>query len=188
MRIKGGGIHRTITKTDKGLLFRLVFHRALSCRQGVSAGASSDVSAFFVSCRPSKAERTHMKIKYEFANETMEVEVSEEWGSIVVELDRQEYNANHRETRRHCSLEAFDLDGNLLPSKDDVEMDFIRSEENDRLHDAISHLNPRQQKLIKALYFEGRKVTDLAQEEGVHWTAITHAVERALKKLEKILK
>ena len=56
-----------------------------------------------------------MKIKYEFANETVEVEVSEEWGSIVVDLDRQEYNANHRETRRHCSLEAYNLDDALIP-------------------------------------------------------------------------
>ena len=130
-----------------------------------------------------------MKIKYAFANgDVTEIEVSEEIGAVVLDLDRQEYNTNHRETRRHCSLEALDLDGNLLPSKDNVEMDFIRKEDGAKLRDAISRLNPRQQKLIKAIYFEGQKVTDLALEEGVHWTAITHAVERALKKLEKILK
>ena len=130
-----------------------------------------------------------MKIKYTFANgDVTEVEVSEEIGAVVLDLDRQEYNANHRETRRHCSLEAFDLDGNLIPSKENVEWDFIKKEESTKLHDAISQLKSRQQKLIKAIYLEGRKVTELALEEGVHWTAITHAVERALKKLEKILK
>lgn len=130
-----------------------------------------------------------MKIKYTFANgDVTEVEVSEEIGAVVLDLDRQEYNANHRETRRHCSLEAFDLDGNLIPSKENVEWDFIKKEESTKLHDAISQLNSRQQKLIKAIYLEGRKVTELALEEGVHWTAITHAVERALKKLEKFLK
>lgn len=130
-----------------------------------------------------------MKIKYTFANgDVTEIEVSEEIGAVVLDLDRQEYNTNHRETRRHCSLEALDLDGNLLPSKDNVEIDFIRKEDGAKLRDAISRLNPRQQKLIKAIYFEGQKVTDLALEEGVHWTAITHAVERALKKLEKFLK
>lgn len=130
-----------------------------------------------------------MKIKYTFANgDVTEIEVSEEIGAVVLDLDRQEYNTNHRETRRHCSLEALDLDGNLLPSKDNVEMDFIRKEDGAKLRDVISRLNPRQQKLIKAIYFEGQKVTDLAMEEGVHWTAITHAVERALKKLEKFLK
>lgn len=130
-----------------------------------------------------------MKIKYTFANgDVTEIEVSEEIGAVVLDLNRQEYNTNHRETRRHCSLEALDLDGNLLPSKDNVETEFIRKENSEKLRDAISQLNPRQQKLIKAIYFEGQKVTDLALEEGVHWTAITHAVERALKKLEKILK
>ena len=130
-----------------------------------------------------------MKIKYTFANgDVTEIEVSEKIGAVVLDLNRQEYNTNHRETRRHCSLESLDLDGNLLPSKDNVEIDFIRKEDSAKLRDAISRLNPRQQKLIKAIYFEGQKVTDLALEEGVHWTAITHAVERALKKLEKILK
>jgi len=47
-----------------------------------------------------------MKIKYHFNTETIEIEVSEEWGEILVELDRQEYNINHKETRRHTSLDA----------------------------------------------------------------------------------
>lgn len=40
-----------------------------------------------------------MKIKYEFVTGTTEVEVSEEWGSVFIDLDREEYNNNHRETR-----------------------------------------------------------------------------------------
>ena len=42
-----------------------------------------------------------MKIKYEFANEAVEIEVEEKWATIVLDLDREEYNGNHRETRRH---------------------------------------------------------------------------------------
>lgn len=30
-----------------------------------------------------------MKIKYAFADETVEIEVSEEWGNILIDLDRQ---------------------------------------------------------------------------------------------------
>ena len=47
-----------------------------------------------------------MKIKYEFATETVEIEVDETWGTVLVDLDRQEYNNDQSETRRHCSLEA----------------------------------------------------------------------------------
>lgn len=49
-----------------------------------------------------------MKIKYEFANEAVEIEVEEKWATIVLDLDREEYNDNHRETRRHCSLDDVD--------------------------------------------------------------------------------
>ena len=40
-----------------------------------------------------------MKIKYEFANEAVEIEVEEKWATIVLDLDKEEYNDNHRETR-----------------------------------------------------------------------------------------
>lgn len=61
-----------------------------------------------------------MKIKYEFANEAVEIEVEEKWATIVLDLDREEYNDNHRETRRHCSLDAMNVDDTLLPSDVDV--------------------------------------------------------------------
>ena len=51
-----------------------------------------------------------MKIKYEFVTGAVEVEVTDDWGTILVDLDRQEYNINHKETRRHCSLDAYNLD------------------------------------------------------------------------------
>lgn len=43
--------------------------------------------------------------KYEFVNETVEIEISEEWEEILDEADRKEYNINHRETRRHEGLD-----------------------------------------------------------------------------------
>lgn len=44
-----------------------------------------------------------MKIKYQFATETVEIEVADDWGNLVIDLDRQEYNNDHTETRRHVS-------------------------------------------------------------------------------------
>lgn len=128
-----------------------------------------------------------MKIKYEFVNETVEVEVPEEIGNIIIDLDRQEYNINHKETRRHCSLEALNLDDNLLPSDENIETKVETKDEHRRLYAAIAQLTPRQQHLINQVFFEGRKYTDIAREEGVDRTAISHATKRALKKLKKIL-
>lgn len=128
-----------------------------------------------------------MKIKYEFATETVEIEVSEEWANILIDLDRQEYNVNHKETRRHCSLEAYNLDDALLPSDDDVLGEILEAEDRGRLHAAISKLDTRQQKLVRQVYFEGRGYTEIAREEGCDESAIRHAVSRAVKKLKKIL-
>lgn len=128
-----------------------------------------------------------MKIKYEFANETVEVEVSEEWGSIIVDLDRQEYNANHRETRRHCSLDALDQDDNLLPSEEDIELAFLIKERNQELYQAIKKLSPRQRHLITEVYFKERKITEIARAEGLSHRTIGITLDRAIKNLKKFL-
>ena len=128
-----------------------------------------------------------MKIKYEFADETIEIEVSEDWGAVLIELDRQEYNNDHAETRRHCSLEEYNLDGNFVSNGSDVEDAFLISEDNKKLYAAIKKLEPRQQYLIEQVYFLGRKQVDIAAEEGVSHVAITYALQRAVKKLKKFL-
>lgn len=128
-----------------------------------------------------------MKIKYEFSNETIEIEVDETWGAVLIDLDRQEYNNEQKETRRHCSLDAYNADNNLLPSDEDLEEDFFVAEDHKKLYAAIKKLEPRQQYLIEQIYFLGRKQVDIATEEGVSKVAITYAVQRAVKKLKKFL-
>jgi RNA polymerase sigma factor (sigma-70 family) len=129
-----------------------------------------------------------MIIKYAFRDGAVtEVEVSDEIGAVIIDLDRQEYNVNHKEVRRHCSLDAFNLDDALFPSDDDVEAEVATKDEYRRLYAAIDQLSPRQQYLIRQVYFEGRKYTDIAREEGVDRTAISHATDRAIKNLKKIL-
>lgn len=56
-----------------------------------------------------------MKIWYEFTNgEVSEIEVDEALGGLLVEFDRQEYNNDHKETRRHVSLNGLDYEGRCL--------------------------------------------------------------------------
>ena len=78
-----------------------------------------------------------MKIEYKFVTGTVEVEVPDEWETVLVDLDRQEYNNDHKETRRHCSLEAYNLDDGLLPSDEDVVRDILAAEERQHLYEAI---------------------------------------------------
>lgn len=128
-----------------------------------------------------------MKIKYQFATETVEIEVSEEWGNIIIDLDRQEYNVNHKETRRHCSLEAYNVDDTLLPSDEDVVGSILEDEDRAELYAAMEQLTPRQQHLIQEVYFNGRRYTEIAREENRHESSIREAAGRAIKNLKKLL-
>ena len=105
-----------------------------------------------------------MKIKYKFATETIEIEVADDWGNLVIDLDRQEYNNDHAETRRHVSYDALDFDGDALAVEDPALTAYT---EKDALWEAIEQLTPNQQYIIRAYYFEGRTFTEIAQALGV---------------------
>ena len=127
-----------------------------------------------------------MKIKYEFVNgETSEIEVDDSLGELLVDFDRQQYNNDHKETRRHVSLDGMDYEGELFASAEDTEGEAVRREDMARLYSAMEALSPSQRELVEKVYFEGRKITDIAREEGVTKQSVHERVERALKKLKK---
>ena len=128
-----------------------------------------------------------MKIKYQFVNESVEIEVDEEWANVVIELDRLEHNSNQTETRRHCSLEALNLDDAYLPSDVDVEKEVLEGIEAASLHDAISKLLPCQQELVKRVFFDRKKIAKIAAEEGVDEAAIRNRLKKIYKRLKKTL-
>ena len=126
-----------------------------------------------------------MKINYKFANESIEIDVDEKWGDIVIELNRLEYNINHTETRRHTPLSGFTYeDRRYFDDGTDLLADLIDSEVVSR---AMSQLTYRQQYLIRKVYLEGWKFTEIAASEGVDESAIRHAVNRAKSRLKKVL-
>ena len=97
-----------------------------------------------------------MKITYKFADgETTEIEMSEEWSAFVLDLNRLDYNCNQRETRRHCSLEAFNLDDAYFSSNVNAKDEVIRNESRENLEVAIAQLLSEQRRLICEIYFEG---------------------------------
>ena len=130
-----------------------------------------------------------MKITYKFADGTVSIiEIPEEWGEVVLSLDREEYNNNRAETRRHSSIDEIDPDGVLLSSDLNVERETIQKLEREALLRAITMLEPRQQYLIAEVFFNDRTYAAIAKEEGKDESAIRHAVGRALKQLKKLLK
>ena len=129
-----------------------------------------------------------MKITYEFVTgEISEVEVDESLGGMLLDLDRQQYNNDQKETRRHISLDGMDYEGELFASAEDTEREVEHREDMARLFSAMEALSPSQRELVEEVYFEERKITDIAREEGVSKQSVHERVQRALKKLEKNL-
>lgn len=130
-----------------------------------------------------------MKIKYEFVTgEVSEIEVEDGMGELLVDFDRQEYNNNHKETRRHVSLDGMEYEGELFISELDTAGEIERREDMARLFHALDRLSPAQRNLVLKVYFEGRSCASIAAEEGVDKSAVSHRLERIYKKLKKFLK
>ena len=129
-----------------------------------------------------------MKITYEFVTgEISEVEVDESLGGMLLDLNRQQENNDQRETRRHVSLDGMDYEGELFASTEDTERAVERREDMARLFSAMEALSPSQRELVKKVYFEEQKITDIAREEGVSHVAIIRRLNRIYEKLRKNL-
>ena len=129
-----------------------------------------------------------MKITYEFVTgEISGVEVDESLGGMLLDLDRQQYNNDQKETRRHVSLDGMDYEGELFASAQDTEGEAVRREDMARLYSAMEALSPSQRELVEKVYFEERKITDIAHEEGVSEAAIRNRLKKIYSRLKKFL-
>lgn len=132
-----------------------------------------------------------MKYTYEFSNEENTIEIDSKWEIILSDFDKQEFNLNRTETRRHEQLDIsneysswlIDFDKSLeraINDEDDLSME-------ERLHIAISKLKPKQKDLIISIYFKHISVNDYAEKEGVDHSAISHRLQTAKNNLKKFL-
>lgn len=129
-----------------------------------------------------------MKITYEFVTgEVSEVEVDERLGGMLLDLDRQQENNDQKETRRHFSLNGMDYEGELFASAEDTERTVEHREDMARLYSAMEFLSPSQRELVEKVYFEERKITDIAREEGVSEAAIRNRLKKIYSRLKKFL-
>ena len=129
-----------------------------------------------------------MKITYEFVTgEVSEVEVDERLGGMLLDLDRQQENNDQKETRRHVSLDGMDYEGELFASAEDTERAVEHREDMARLYSAMEALSPSQRELVKKVYFEERKIMDIAAEEGVSEAAIRNRLKKIYSRLKKFL-
>lgn len=125
-----------------------------------------------------------MKIKYQFATETVEIEVDDDWGCLVIDMDRMEYNNDHKETRRHVSLDAALYEGEVFV---DEGANLEKYADSIDLQQAISTLTDHQRRIINGYYFHGLTYVELGRELGISEASVRKAADRALKALKKLL-
>ena len=129
-----------------------------------------------------------MKITYESATETIEIEVSERWGNLIKEMDREEARVDRKETRRHEGLNLALDESPWLDSGEENPGDAIaRTETGRKIGIALSHLTERQREVFLAVNYYGYGVTEYAEIKGVSQPAITKSLKSAEKKLKKFL-
>lgn len=131
-----------------------------------------------------------MKFKYKFANETLEIEVNDEWGNTLIELDRLEYNNKHKETRRHSSLECMDYEGEFFADEIDIPLLLERKETAALLRYAVKQLKHKQRDLIYALYLADKPLSqsEYASHLGIEEESVKQSAWRARSALKKIIK
>lgn len=129
-----------------------------------------------------------MRYTYRFANgEMTEIEVTENEAFMLTEMDRLEYNNDHKETRRHVHFDpALEDSGDWLATED-ATLEAITEDDTDeiRLRRYMETLLPEQRALIDKVYLHGRSYAEIAHEEGVDRSAVRKRMERILGKLKK---
>ena len=119
-----------------------------------------------------------MKVKYEYVNETVEIEVDEKWAAILA----------GRETRRHEMLNQ-NIDGTswLKAAVETPEEIVIRKESAEEILSAMKGLTKLQQEVFIAIHYQGYGVTDYAKKIGIDKSTVCKRLAVAEKKLKKFL-
>ena len=128
---------------------------------------------------------------YPFYTSDCFMEVSEEIADMFKEFDRREA-AYRLRTYRHKAYYSLDRDDGLEHEAVFVALSphelYERKVTMQELHAAISSLPDKQAKRIYAHFILGMTKQDIARAEGVHEKVVRVAIERGLRRLEKILK
>lgn len=132
-----------------------------------------------------------MVIKYEFVTgEKVEFEVSNDLSNTTQQIESEIKNSDRRETRRHQSLSELMDKAEILTDKNvNIEEEFLKRVEVDKLYEAISKLKPSEQEIIHKLYLDKHPMTqaEYAKILGITENAVKQRVKWLRNKLKKRL-
>ncbi len=95
-----------------------------------------------------------MVIKYKFLdNATSEVEVDDELGKHITEMNDAAAKIDRKETRRHVYMSELEEKGHYIPADTDPLNDVLKEERIRELMAAIEKLKPTQKELLIRVYW-----------------------------------
>lgn len=138
-----------------------------------------------------------IEYRYEYANGDVVVltaeggaadrthQISEEWIRILEELDRIDYNSNQTETRRHCSLDAYDPDEYYLAAVHDGFDELECAEIWELMKEKLTE---REQLIAERYFIKGYKPKEIAEIFGITPRRVQQIVRTIQKKLKNFSK
>ncbi|NCA93258.1 sigma-70 family RNA polymerase sigma factor [bacterium] len=127
-------------------------------------------------------------ISYKINGKLVKMEVSEEFATSYAEYVKADEMIERKELRRHQSLDKSLNNGfDVADESSNVEDTVIKQEEIEELYKAIKTLEPKQQRLVNQIFFQGRTMTSIALENGISQAAITQQMQVINARLKRIL-
>jgi RNA polymerase sigma-70 factor (ECF subfamily) len=127
--------------------------------------------------------------QYKFTDEVITVEISDEWASVLAELDREQYNNDHAETRRHVSLDNGE-DGEWLSTEKGKTLIEIAgkifSPDDKRFRKGRKALSKKQAELYESVYDRGDSVGEYATDNKIDQSTASKRNSAVIKKFKKI--
>ncbi len=133
-----------------------------------------------------------MIVKYNFLSkvggEKPEVEVDENLGQLIEQMNADDHNLNRAETRRHIYMSQLEESGHYIADECDLLDDVLREERIKELMAAIEKLLPEQKELLIRVYWNNELQKNIAAEEGVSEMTISRRMKKIYAFLKKFLK
>ena len=127
--------------------------------------------------------------QYKFTDEVITVEISDEWASVLAELDREEYNNDHAETRRHVSLDNGE-DGEWLSTEKGKTLIEIAgkifSPDDRRFRKGRKALSKKQAELYESVYDRGDSIGEYAADNEINQSTASKRNTAVVEKFKKI--
>lgn len=132
----------------------------------------------------------NMKIKYEFiTGEVQEVVVPDELINVVMDIEKQAYISNRKESRRHNSIEIMEEHGFHFKAKEMLVTEVVEEKLiNESLYEALGKLSFDKRKLIYLVFFQRKTIASIAKDRGVSETAIRKSLKRIYRDIKRVLK